>query len=125
MLTSRSFCMKIQSSILQLTPIKGCSNINIYHLEFLQHPVFFSKLWKTLIFSRTLKRSKCSFASTSVEYLGHIIDSSGLHPSNAKVKGIQKAPPPMTITELRGNQLLPQVSSESGHSFTSTICPLT
>ena len=29
----------------------------------------------------TLKRSKCIFATTSVEYLGHIIDNKGLHPS--------------------------------------------
>ena len=28
----------------------------------------------------TLKQSKCTFATTSVEYLGHIIDSTGLHP---------------------------------------------
>ena len=29
----------------------------------------------------TLKCSKCIFATTSVEYLGHIIDNKGLHPS--------------------------------------------
>ena len=49
----------------------------------------------------TLKRSKFSFAATSVEYLGHIIDSSGLHHSNAKVKAIQEAPVPTAVIELR------------------------
>ena len=49
----------------------------------------------------TLKHSKCVFASTSVEYLGHIIDSCGLHPSNAKVKAVKEAPAPTTVTELR------------------------
>ena len=48
-----------------------------------------------------LKRSKCTFATTSVEYLGHIIDRTGLHPSLAKVQAIQKAPIPTNITELR------------------------
>ena len=36
----------------------------------------------------TLKHSKCIFATTSVEYLGHIIDSNGLHPSPTKVQAI-------------------------------------
>ena len=29
----------------------------------------------------TLKRHKCTFAAPSVEYLGHVIDQEGLHPS--------------------------------------------
>ena len=29
----------------------------------------------------TLKESKCTLAAPSVEYLGHIIDKDGLHPS--------------------------------------------
>ena len=49
----------------------------------------------------TLKRSKCIFATTSVEYLGHIIDSNGLHPSPTKVQAIQEAPAPTNLTELR------------------------
>ena len=36
----------------------------------------------------TLKQSKCKFGVPSVEYLGHIIDSDGQHPSEAKVKAI-------------------------------------
>ena len=39
-----------------------------------------------------LKHSQCTFATTSMEYLGHIIDSTGLHTSPAKVQKIQKAP---------------------------------
>ena len=37
----------------------------------------------------TLKESKCVFLSHSVEYLGHIIDDTGLHPSPEKVRAIQ------------------------------------
>ena len=48
----------------------------------------------------TLKQSKCKFAVPSVEYLGHIIDSDGLHPSEAKVKAIHEAPTPSNVTEL-------------------------
>ena len=49
----------------------------------------------------TLKQSKCTFATNSVEYLDHIIDITGLHPSPAKVLAIQKALAPTNITELR------------------------
>ena len=36
----------------------------------------------------TLQKPKCTFAVPSVEYLGHVIDASGLHPSPNKVKAI-------------------------------------
>uniref|UniRef100_A0A1X7SPZ3 Reverse transcriptase domain-containing protein n=2 Tax=Amphimedon queenslandica TaxID=400682 RepID=A0A1X7SPZ3_AMPQE len=49
----------------------------------------------------TLKESKCKFGVPSVEYLGHIIDSDGLHPSEAKVKAIWEAPTPINVTELK------------------------
>ena len=48
-----------------------------------------------------LKRSKCFFLKPSVEYLGHIIDERGLHPTTEKVKAIQEAPKPKNVAELR------------------------
>ena len=49
----------------------------------------------------TLKKSKCVFLSQSVEYLGHVIDKDGLHPSQEKVRAIQQAPEPCNVTELK------------------------
>ena len=49
----------------------------------------------------TLKKSKCTFAVPSVEYLGHVIDAQGLHPSQSKIKAIRDAPSPTNITELK------------------------
>ena len=49
----------------------------------------------------TLKKSKCVFLSQSVEYLGHVIDKDGLHPSQEKVRAIQQAPEPRNVTELK------------------------
>ena len=48
-----------------------------------------------------LKKSKCVFMTTSVEYLSHIIDAKGLQPSSSKVKAIKEAPEPTNITELK------------------------
>ena len=39
----------------------------------------------------TLKKSKCVFGLDSIEYLGHVIDKNGLHPSPEKVKAIAEA----------------------------------
>ena len=49
----------------------------------------------------TLKRSKCVFLTPSVEYLGHVIDKEGLHPSQEKVRAIQEAPEPTNVSELK------------------------
>ena len=46
----------------------------------------------------TLKKSRCVFA---IEYLGHIIDKNGLHPSPENVKAIAEAPTPTNVTELK------------------------
>ena len=49
----------------------------------------------------TLKQSKCVFMTESVEYLGHVIDRDGLHPSQEKLHAIQEAPEPHNITEFK------------------------
>jgi hypothetical protein len=49
----------------------------------------------------SLKQSKCKFGLTSIEYLGHIIDKDGIHPSPSKVEAIKDAPTPKNVTELK------------------------
>ena len=49
----------------------------------------------------TLNLTKCKFMLPSVEYLGHVIDQHGLHPTKEKVKAIRKAPEPQNVSELR------------------------
>lgn len=48
-----------------------------------------------------LKKSKCTFLTDSVEYLGFRIDASGLHATAEKVKAVQDAPAPKAATEVR------------------------
>ena len=48
-----------------------------------------------------LNKSKCFFLRPSIEYLGHVIDEEGLHPTEEKVKAIREAPRPKNIAELR------------------------
>ena len=48
-----------------------------------------------------LKRNKCQFFQSSVDYLGHHIDADGVHTTRSKVRAIQEAPSPRNIQELR------------------------
>ena len=48
-----------------------------------------------------LKKGKCHFLQTTVEYLGHVIDAKGLHTSPKKCQAITEAPAPKNVTELR------------------------
>ena len=64
-----------------------------------------------LILEQVLKRlqesgirlceEKCKFCQEQVEYLGHLIDVAGIHPTKDKVRAIRDAPVPSDITQLR------------------------
>jgi hypothetical protein len=49
-----------------------------------------------------LKQSKCSFAQQSLEYLGHIISSSGVAKDPDKVQAVAAWPVPTNVRQLRG-----------------------
>ena len=48
-----------------------------------------------------VKRDKCKFLRSSVEYLGYRLDREGIHSLNDKVIAIVKAPEPRNVKELR------------------------
>lgn len=48
-----------------------------------------------------VRKDKCEFFHPSVEYLGHVIDSSGLHKAPSKVKAVVEAPSPQNVSQLR------------------------
>ena len=47
-----------------------------------------------------LNQQKCSFLQPSIEYLGHMIDEHGRHPTEDKIRAIRDAPKLSNITEL-------------------------
>ncbi len=49
----------------------------------------------------TAQKTKCTFETTSIEYLGHVIDSTRLHPSPKKSEVIACVPEPTNVTELK------------------------
>ena len=48
-----------------------------------------------------LKKSKCKFLITEIEYLGHRITKEGLKPTQLKVRAIAQAPRPKNVSELK------------------------
>ena len=48
-----------------------------------------------------LKKSKCTFLSQSVKYLGHKISKEGLQPTEDKVRAITCAPKPNNVSQLK------------------------
>ena len=61
-----------------------------------------------------LNKDKCEFLLPKVEYLGHLIDGNGLHPTKEKVRAIQEAPQPHNVAELRSflGIILPNLSTK-------------
>lgn len=47
-------------------------------------------------------RKKCAFAQDKIEYLGHVISSSGVSTDGQKIEAVVKWPTPKTVKDLRG-----------------------
>ncbi|XP_060754235.1 uncharacterized protein K02A2.6-like [Neoarius graeffei] len=52
-------------------------------------------------FGLRVQKEKCEFFRSSLEYLGHIIDSAGLHKFPDKIQAIVDAPAPTDVSQLR------------------------
>ena len=48
-----------------------------------------------------LKRNKCAFLLSAVEYLGHKISAKGLQPTDDKIQAIRRAPAPADVSQLK------------------------
>ena len=49
----------------------------------------------------TLNTKKCQFAQTSVKFLSHVVDSSGIQPDPSKVYAIFNVPAPEKVGDVR------------------------
>lgn len=58
-------------------------------------------LKRLLEFNVKVNKKKCKFYQTSVEFLGHVLDKEGVHPTKEKIKCIENAPIPKSVSELK------------------------
>ena len=49
----------------------------------------------------TLNKEKCVFSTTTIKFLGQMVDANGIKPDPDKIKAINDMPRPTNITELR------------------------
>lgn len=89
-----------------LEGIPGCvsqtDDILVYGRSMLEHDVNLRKVLKRLARAGvTLNKNKCQIGTTSVIFLGHLIDEKGIHPSDSKVKAVENFPRPDNISSLR------------------------
>lgn len=70
------------------------------------------------------KRSKCQFGVHSVLFLGHRIDSEGVHPLPDKVNTIKKAPTPQNVRQLKSYLGLLSYYSKYLPNLSSVLAPL-
>ena len=90
------------------TLLQGCHGVSVYVDDILitgptieEHLSNLDHVLQTIeTAGLRLNKSKCEFLLPQVEYLGHVIDESGLHPTQEKVKAIQDAPEPKNLMEL-------------------------
>lgn len=70
--------------------------------DFEEHLQLVSKVLQTLLeYNIKIKPSKCEFFKSQVEYLGHIVSSTGIRKTDEYVKKIADYPRPTTVGELR------------------------
>ena len=78
-------------------------DILIYSKSLAEHVQHLKQVFAVLQQHRLfVKKSKCSFAKSALEYLGHIISAQGVATDPAKVEAVQKWPRPKNLKQLRG-----------------------
>ena len=71
-----------------------------------------------------LKKSKCKFLMTEIEYLGHKISKEGLKPTQLKVQAITQAPQPKNVSDLKTFLGLVNYYGKFLPNLATTLAPL-
>ena len=99
----------MQRVLMGLNPDQGPDFVSIYLDDILVFSVTFEEhlehiqqvIERLTVAGLKLKPSKCHFICQEVEYLGHLITPSGIHPNPNRVKAVQEFPVPQSVREVR------------------------
>jgi hypothetical protein len=94
---------KIFASMIRKCVLVFVDDILIYSHTLQAHIEHLDEVFKLLEQNQLfVKKSKCSFAQRSLEYLGHIISAEGVSTDPAKIEAVQRWPRPSNVKQLRG-----------------------
>jgi hypothetical protein len=112
--------------------LQGCKGTHVYfddilvtgaddtqHLENLN-----AVLQRLMAHGLRVKKKKCDFMKPSLEYLGYVLDSEGIHTSESKVQAINDAPAPRDQSELRSFLGMIQYYSKFLPNLSTVLHPL-
>lgn len=101
--TFQSFMNLIFAELLRRGVLVFMDDILIYTETLEQHVTILQKVLTILEqHDFLIKKSKCSFARTTVEYLGHVISAQGVSTEPSKVQAVQQWLTPKSVRQLRG-----------------------
>ena len=77
-------------------------DVLVYSETVEDHLVHLESAFKLLLSGKfSLKRTKCTFAQSQLEYLGHVVSGNGVEPVPEKLHAIQEWPLPQSVKSLR------------------------
>ncbi|WVZ61926.1 hypothetical protein U9M48_011733 [Paspalum notatum var. saurae] len=101
--TFQSLMNHIFARLLRKGVLVFMDDILIYSKSLQEHVVLLKQVFEILQENQFLiKWSKCSFAQSSIEYLGHVISKDGVATEPSKITAIKNWPVPTCLKELRG-----------------------
>ena len=88
--TFQSLMNQVFKPFLRLFVLVFFNDILVYRKFVFEHVIHLRSVLETLVANQVYaKRSKCMFACTKVEHLGHVIIAEGVHTDPKKVAAIQ------------------------------------
>ena len=99
-----AYCQELMTGILKDFPftIAYLDDIIIFTKTPQEHLSHICMVFKKLKSANlSMKKSKCSFFSKEIQYLGHILSATGIRPIPAKTHAIQHIQPPTTPKQVR------------------------
>ena len=101
--TFQSYMNIIFADLLRKGVLVFMDDILIYSRTLEEHTVLLKQVLEILQQHQFfIKKSKCSFAKNSVEYLGHVISESGVATDKSKILAVSSWPTPKSVKQLRG-----------------------
>ena len=101
-------------------------NVIIYGKTEQDHITHLQKIFEKFCYSSLkLKPSKCDFFKLHIEYLGHLISSTGIYLLKQKVQAILDLASPSNVTQVRHILALASYYRKFIPMFSSIVSPIT